>query len=206
MLPQSPPSRPEPRTGLLLAAGIIAIVEAAPLLVIGLIAFVGGSRERGNGWGDLIATLGAVFAVIGAAWLVAGIGGVLRRQWGRVMLIIGNSLVLLLSLRTIATTSGNGFVPFVVSATGLGLAIAGQPRSSIASSFSPVLPSQASHVAPGWRADPYGRFQQRYWNGTAWTDQVSTGGRQQVDPMGASTVIPFVTPPTAFGPDDTTTS
>lgn len=50
----------------------------------------------------------------------------------------------------------------------------------------------------GWRNDPYGRFQQRYFDGTAWTEHVATGGEQQVDPLGASTVIPIVTPPTAF--------
>ena len=50
----------------------------------------------------------------------------------------------------------------------------------------------------GWRKDPYGRFQQRYFNGKAWTEHVATGGEQQVDPRGASTVIPIATPATAF--------
>ena len=35
-----------------------------------------------------------------------------------------------------------------------------------------------------WRRDPYGRYEQRFWNGTAWTDHVSTGGRQATDPPG----------------------
>ena len=42
--------------------------------------------------------------------------------------------------------------------------------------------------AAGWYNDPYGRFQQRHWDGTAWTEHVATNGVQQVDPMGASTV------------------
>ncbi len=50
----------------------------------------------------------------------------------------------------------------------------------------------------GWFNDPYGRFQQRYFNGTAWTEHVATGGEQQVDALGASSVIPIATPPTAF--------
>jgi hypothetical protein len=50
----------------------------------------------------------------------------------------------------------------------------------------------------GWFNDPYGRFQQRYFNGKAWTEHVATGGEQQVDPLGASSVIPIATPPTAF--------
>lgn len=49
-----------------------------------------------------------------------------------------------------------------------------------------------------WYNDPYGRFQQRYFNGTAWTEHVATGGEQKVDPLGASSVIPIATPPTAF--------
>ena len=35
-----------------------------------------------------------------------------------------------------------------------------------------------------WRRDPYGRYEQRFWNGTDWTDHVSTGGRQTSDPPG----------------------
>ncbi len=49
----------------------------------------------------------------------------------------------------------------------------------------------------GWYNDPYGRFQLRYWGGTAWTEHVTTNGVQQVDPLGTSTVVPFVIPQTA---------
>ncbi len=52
--------------------------------------------------------------------------------------------------------------------------------------------------AAGWYNDPYGRFQQRYWDGSAWTEHVATNGVQQVDPLGSSTVIPFATPATAY--------
>ncbi len=55
-----------------------------------------------------------------------------------------------------------------------------------------------STQAAGWYNDPYGRFQQRYWDGAAWTHDVATNGVQQVDPMGASTVIPIAIPPTAY--------
>jgi len=60
-----------------------------------------------------------------------------------------------------------------------------------------------SPQAAGWRNDPYGRFQQRYWDGAKWTEHVATGGVQQVDPMGASTVIPFATPASAHLPPTT---
>ncbi len=39
-------------------------------------------------------------------------------------------------------------------------------------------------VQPGWYADPLWRFELRYYNGTTWTADVSTGGNRFVDPMG----------------------
>jgi hypothetical protein len=62
-----------------------------------------------------------------------------------------------------------------------------------------VGPAPAGGQPAGWFADPYGRFQLRYWDGAAWTAHVSTNGQQQVDPMGTSTVVPF-TIPTATAP------
>ncbi len=50
----------------------------------------------------------------------------------------------------------------------------------------------------GWRNDPYGRFQQRYFNGKAWTEHGASGGEQKVDPLGASSVIPIAIPATAL--------
>ncbi|MDO8365050.1 MAG: DUF2510 domain-containing protein [Actinomycetota bacterium] len=55
-----------------------------------------------------------------------------------------------------------------------------------------------SEQAAGWYNDPYGRFQQRYWDGGKWTEHVATNGVQQVDPLGASTVIPVATPASAY--------
>ena len=34
----------------------------------------------------------------------------------------------------------------------------------------------------GWYPDPSGRFELRYWNGTAWTEHVARGGQQYTDP------------------------
>ncbi|MBI4934342.1 MAG: DUF2510 domain-containing protein [Actinobacteria bacterium] len=55
-----------------------------------------------------------------------------------------------------------------------------------------------SQVPAGWFNDPYGRYQQRYWDGGNWTEHVITNGQQTVDPMGNSPVIPIATPSTAF--------
>ena len=37
-------------------------------------------------------------------------------------------------------------------------------------------------VDPGWHPDPYSRHEHRYWDGTTWTEHVSTRGRTAVDP------------------------
>lgn len=54
-----------------------------------------------------------------------------------------------------------------------------------------------SQVPAGWFPDPYGRYEQRWWNGADWTANVATGGAQAIDPMGNSPVVPFATPATA---------
>jgi hypothetical protein len=56
----------------------------------------------------------------------------------------------------------------------------------------------------GWQPDPDGRHEYRYWDGTAWTDQVSDGGMVSTDPPGPAptAAVPPVTP----SPADTTTS
>ena len=46
-----------------------------------------------------------------------------------------------------------------------------------------------------WWPDPYGRFQQRYFDGSDWTAHViDSGGSQTVDPLGATVSVPFATP------------
>jgi cytochrome P450 len=43
-------------------------------------------------------------------------------------------------------------------------------------------PTQVT-VPAGWIADPMGRHELRYWDGQLWTDHVSDGGTQSVDPL-----------------------
>jgi len=44
-------------------------------------------------------------------------------------------------------------------------------------------PAAAESAVPaGWYADPSGRFELRYWDGTAWTEHVSRAGQQFTDP------------------------
>lgn len=37
---------------------------------------------------------------------------------------------------------------------------------------------------PQWAADPHGRHDLRYWDGTSWTEDVSTRGVQSIDAPG----------------------
>ena len=39
-----------------------------------------------------------------------------------------------------------------------------------------------------WYPDPLGRHELRYWDGTQWTEHVSSHGRQSVDPLGGAAV------------------
>lgn len=56
---------------------------------------------------------------------------------------------------------------------------ANQPTSANQSTSAPAA---AQNIPANWYKDPSGRFELRYWNGTAWTEHVSTGGSQSVDP------------------------
>src|SRR5262249_5452822 len=48
-------------------------------------------------------------------------------------------------------------------------------------------------VPPGWYPDPAGRHEYRYWDGSLWTDDVSSHGRQSTDALhGKQPKIPTV--------------
>jgi hypothetical protein len=71
-------------------------------------------------------------------------------------------------------------------------------RSALDGAASPVESFRLvklEDVARGWAPDPSGRFAQRFWDGTRWTDFVasSDGGQPTTDPLAAGTSFP---PPT----------
>ena len=55
--------------------------------------------------------------------------------------------------------------------------------------------------APGWYSDPFQRFEVRYWDGTAWTHDVSSAGRQASDPPHVSPAPPPPATPQGWYPD-----
>ncbi|MFT7327727.1 MAG: hypothetical protein ACI83Y_000846 [Candidatus Azotimanducaceae bacterium] len=51
-----------------------------------------------------------------------------------------------------------------------------------ATSEAAVEAAAESSVPAGWYADPSGRYELRYWDGSAWTEHVSRAGQQFTDP------------------------
>jgi hypothetical protein len=56
-----------------------------------------------------------------------------------------------------------------------------------AATTSPILTTSGGDTCtsnpPRWAADPTGRHELRYWNGSAWTDHVSDAGAPGIDPL-----------------------
>jgi Protein of unknown function (DUF2510) len=46
----------------------------------------------------------------------------------------------------------------------------------------PATAQTTPSVPAGWYADPAGRYELRYWDGSAWTEHVSRAGQQYTDP------------------------
>ncbi len=56
--------------------------------------------------------------------------------------------------------------------------------------MSHTVPLMADEVAAGWHADPMGRHQWRWWDGSAWTEHVAGGGVATTDPIGGPSIAP----------------
>jgi uncharacterized protein YxjI len=52
--------------------------------------------------------------------------------------------------------------------------------------------SDSGGAPPDWYPDPYGRHEKRYYDGSAWTDRVSSHGRESVDAAMGGTNVPTV--------------
>jgi hypothetical protein len=57
------------------------------------------------------------------------------------------------------------------------------PAAPTAATPAAASTGDAPSVPADWHKDPSGRFELRYWNGTAWTEHVATGGKQSIDPV-----------------------
>ena len=57
-------------------------------------------------------------------------------------------------------------------------AVQPQPQAAPAAAAASATPA----VPANWYADPSGRFELRYWDGSAWTEHVARAGQQYTDP------------------------
>lgn len=46
----------------------------------------------------------------------------------------------------------------------------------------------------GWFPDPFGRYEQRWFDGERWTERVIADGQTGIDPLGSTASVPFATP------------
>jgi hypothetical protein len=75
-----------------------------------------------------------------------------------------------------------GNVPVGPPAAGATSAPTTSAPASVAAPASASI-GDTPNVPADWHKDPSGRFELRYWNGTAWTEHVATGGKQSIDPV-----------------------
>lgn len=54
----------------------------------------------------------------------------------------------------------------------------------------PTPPASTSAIPPAWHPDPQGHHQLRWWDGEAWTDNVSSNGVASLDPVDMSGTVP----------------
>src|SRR5215211_4491419 len=80
-------------------------------------------------------------------------------------------------LRAFADTGRDGRAAF---GRGAGMAnVEGTPRGSKATPVGPPAPVPPTE---GWKLDPFGRYEARRWDGTAWTAEVLHNGYLRDDP------------------------
>lgn len=89
---------------------------------------------------------------------------------------------------SITTTTDGRFCAFLrrptAQRTSVMTATAPTPSTEVgyaAAASAASSPSQPA-VPAAWYKDPSGRYEMRYWNGSAWTEHVARGGQQFTDP------------------------
>ena len=81
---------------------------------------------------------------------------------------------------SIVTTFDGRYCAFLRKPTGGAVksAVASTPAVATAAATS----VSSSNAPAAWYADPSGRYELRYWDGSEWTEHVARGGQQFVDP------------------------
>lgn len=126
-------SQQRPASGKLIAAGVLTIIQAALTLLVGLwiLSVTSGDGEFLDDFtGGAFTAIGLVFVAVGAALLTGGVGCCRSSRWGRILVIVLQSILLALMLLGMANggSSSGSLFPLAYCATALGLAIAGKPN------------------------------------------------------------------------------
>jgi len=149
---------------------LAAVWVLAILAQIGIGGLVGWAIAKNKGRGTAGFWLGALLTWIG--WIIAAF---LRRTPEAKRGAMTHTHIAAMSPPYRPMTSGPA--PARASARSLVPPAAhttGRPQESIASTTA---------GAARWHPDPSGRFEHRYWDGSRWTNTVSRGGQQMVDPL-----------------------
>lgn len=81
---------------------------------------------------------------------------------------------------SIVTTFDGRYCAFLRKPTGGGAKAAVASTPAVATTAASSVGS--SNAPAAWYADPSGRYELRYWDGSEWTEHVARGGQQFVDP------------------------
>lgn len=65
-----------------------------------------------------------------------------------------------------------------------------------------VAPADDKERTVGWHADPFGRFQHRWWDGTTWTEKTRSAEVSAIDPPGIDVAPAHITESTPARPID----
>ena len=76
---------------------------------------------------------------------------------------------------------GSDPTPSDAAAVATGAAVAGAATADDAPTDDTAAAPESA-VPAGWYSDPSGRYELRYWDGSAWTEHVSRAGQQYTDP------------------------
>jgi hypothetical protein len=82
---------------------------------------------------------------------------------------------------SLAGTGAAAYGATTPAAEAVGATTAASTGAATAAAATPAAAS-APAVPAGWYADPAGRFELRYWDGSTWTEHVSRAGQQFTDP------------------------
>jgi hypothetical protein len=135
--------------------------------------------------GVVVILIGLYFVptIVGAIRKVPNIGSVIVINIFLGFTLVGWVVALAMAARSQPPAPANQQV-VIQHYSGHGMMPAQMPGAMPSQALPPHPNAIAASTTPAsWIADPTGRHQLRYWNGSEWTNAVSNGGVQSTDPL-----------------------